>query len=358
MNAKWIEAIILLSGIVVLVRLPPATSACVADDAFVLPDSSGVPRQAFVDLAISANEDLVAAAGTHVVCVWDISKRTEPTKLHFSSAFHSTTAFSSTDNLLATGSMDGTAYLWRAPDWKQLATLPQQKYGAKVLRFSPDGKLIASGSANGVLLWDSTRQQSMFVLPKHGVSWVPATLSFSPSGKTLAVLSFAPESLGVVEIWDLEKRTLIKRMDGEGKIINTIAFSPDGRRFLLSLTDYQQLINNSHLRFRDTATWEVVRTIPSGRGQIASVDFSPDSRLLAVAGGLPPARDHASVESMQEEHAIRLLDPEKGKEVIRLKGHVSTPTLKFFRDGRRLASAGRDGTVRIWDIRQRLDAID
>jgi WD40 repeat protein len=65
------------------------------------------------------------------------------------------------------------------------------------------------------------------------------------------------------------------------------------------------------------------------------VAFSPDGRRLASAG---------------YERIVRLWDTTTGREVLKLGGHTDiVGRVLFSPDGQRLASASADGTVRVWD---------
>jgi WD40 repeat protein len=67
---------------------------------------------------------------------------------------------------------------------------------------------------------------------------------------------------------------------------------------------------------------------------LRDITFSPDGKRLASAG---------------EDQTIRIWDIETGMELLALKGHMArVSSLAFSRDGRLLVSGGKDSGLRLW----------
>src|SRR5262249_19575491 len=95
-------------------------------------------------------------------------------------------AFSPDGKILASGSRDRTIKLWDVASGKNTATLTGHKRGGWWLAFSRDGKVLASAGHRDqtVKLWDVQTGKNTATLTGH-TDWV-WSVAFSPDGKTVA----------------------------------------------------------------------------------------------------------------------------------------------------------------------------
>jgi len=260
--------------------------------------------------------------------------------------------FSPDGKLLVTGSVPVgavvgapiTLIMWDVATGKPKTTLMDKGSGVLSLAFSPDGKVLVSGHADkAVRVWDLTLGKVKWVLKGH-VGEVKS-VAFSPDGKILASGSWdrkGPKFTGEVKFWNPETGKLERTfIDQSPTAVESLAFSPDGRRLAVASTGLKEekdQVKGSSIYLGHVSMYDIAKKSLQWRatvdGGVYSVTFSPDGKILA---------------SGNDNRTVTLWEAESGKRRQNLEGHGNCVwAVAFSPDGASLASAAWDQKVRLW----------
>ena len=168
-------------------------------------------------------------------------------------------------------------------------TLEGHTDGVNSVAFSPDGKLLASGSHDHtVTLWDVQTGELKQTLTGH--QFIVSVVVFSPDGKTLVSADWDY----FIKFWDVKTGKLKSTIKTTGMVF-ALAISPDGKLLASGGRNNDRPENNLEL-------WDMPGGNPRGmlKGHtdaVFSLAFSSDSSILASGGG---------------DHTVRLWDPQSG----------------------------------------------
>ncbi|UBF26589.1 TIR domain-containing protein [Kovacikia minuta CCNUW1] len=227
---------------------------------------------------------------------------------------------------IASASADGTVKIW---GWGGvlLRTLPAQDHSQMLaVTFSPDGKLLATAASNGrVTLW---RLDDWAASVLTGSREPISSLAFSPNGQMLA----AGSEDSTIRLWQQDKTgrfparpfRILTRHDAA---VRSVSFSPDGQ-LLASASDDRTV----RLWQKDGSP---LKTLLGHTAQVRSVSFSPDSQRL-VSGSWDETirlwrRDGTPLETI------------RGPETL-------IHDARFTPDGKAIAAAGWDKTIKLWTL--------
>jgi WD40 repeat protein len=241
-------------------------------------------------------------------------------------------AFSPDGKRLATASADGTAKVWdlasaAAATGQELFTLGHDDWVYDIA-FSPDGQRLATASRDGTAkMWDVASEEELFTLSGHGGAvW---DIAFSPDGKRLATGSRD----GTAKVWDLASAAAasgqeVFTLTGHTDVVYSIAFSPDGKRLATASAD-----GTAKLWSTDSGQelFTLVHT-----DWVYGVSFSPDGTHLVTASA---------------DGTAKVWNVAVGTELFTLSGHTKAVTdIAVSPDGKRLATASADGTAKVWNV--------
>jgi WD40 repeat protein len=240
-------------------------------------------------------------------------------------------SLSADGKLMATSSLDKTAKIWNTADNKLVTTCDGSERLPMVhAALSQDGKVLATGT-NQVRLWDATTGKEIAPL-KNQPAFIEA-LAFSPDGKRLACSG--PRYM--VAMWDVVERKALPALTGHTKPAMGLAFSPDGKTLASASAD-------KTIKLWDMDNNKERLTLAGHLDPLSSVAFSPDGKLLVSGAGairFDPGR-------LGE---VKVWDATTGQLLADLKGHNDgVSSVAFSPDGKKVASAGRDRMVRVWDV--------
>lgn len=271
--------------------------------------------------------------------------------------------------------------IWGFPDGNSQTAISTDLDGVQNLTWSPDGNFLANtyDGTEVIDIWDalenSKTHQARLTYPStiYSISWnsdsrLLASVGYggsiliwnvvngaladavNPEGSNVEFLSWSPNGTwlgtatwdGKIEIWDTITHELFKSLetDGEPVIFPTtfITWHPDGKH----LAGISRHSNNGILTYFPWI-WNIELDEVSAfseisyEDRIAAMAWSPDSKFLAVAGGLP--------------YRVDILDGETGQLYTSITSfRESVNSVAWNSNNGLLATGSLDGAVRIWEI--------
>jgi eukaryotic-like serine/threonine-protein kinase len=260
-----------------------------------------------------------------------------------------TTGIAVFGDLIAFSGPDNTIEICEFPSCNHKRTLRGHTAPVSALEFSPAGNLLASGAPDGtVRLWETANGAPSTVFKKATAYQIVAWwLAFDPQGRYLASCS-----TGDTQLWDLHSKTPAAYFFGRCRCGR---FSPDGSAFLAgddvgsvrlctreSIEKARQAAQGPAKVFPSTpvlVTADAVLVQGGHTSAVWAIAASPDGRWVATAS---------------HDHTVKLWDASARKLVRTLEGHQGPVwCLAFSPDSRYLASGSEEtgaGDVQVWEV--------
>ena len=225
---------------------------------------------------------------------------------------------------------------------KLIADLPGHMQTVRAVAFSPDGKTLASlGHDQKLILWDVAGRRQRTVLS----SGVGTALAFSTDGKLLAC-----NCGSAIKFWDPDAGKEIKQIKmvefkdrkSTGGSCIAMALAPDGKTLATVNQPLPDFTSDAPPpKAKDISLWDVdsgkIRAVLVGHEQrISSIAFVPGGKLLASAGDDGSAK---LWDLTTGKLAASVMDGETGE--VRY--------VAFSPDGKRLATGSYNGRIILWD---------
>ncbi len=357
--------------------------------------------------AFSPDLRQLAAGWGRSIRLWDATANPEVLACRGHCGGINCIAFSRDDQRLASCSEDGTVRIWDTASGLQVASFGERIVEAEddvesveSLAFGPDDQWLAAAQGDEVILWDLASGKELLRMKgpegpilDDGTDFSPriGSVAVSPDGKWLASATAynIPGAPGEIKLCalppefgaglptpptadlprssgDLRSARVARSETGHNPDsalvlkgheygVSSVTFSPDSRQLASTswdgtviLWDVSSLISMSAEKRKagieqdeiDAALAKQARVLAGHEAGVADVAYSPDGKLLASAS---------------DDYTLRLWDPATGEELRVFRGHTGEVNcVAFSPDGKQLVSGSGDfitsNEVKVWDV--------
>lgn len=207
----------------------------------------------------------------------------------------------------------------------------------RAFNFSPDGQLMATGHDDRrVRLWRVNDGSLVHTLEggHNGAVWSAA---FSPDGMLLVTAAAAED--GTINLWQVNGGTLLRQLTGHASRVRDVVFSPDGQKLASASIDWT-------VRLWNVADGTQLQRLAGHQGAVWRLVFSADGQYLHTGG------------SFGELITWRVSDGAKLYQTQVHPDFIEIVALAAWPNTNRIATAGEDGDIFIWELGNGLQKVD